>query len=980
MNLESKIHERRGEEQTLRENKAWLAGQREALEAALNSAPLETSLGVLVRTATDRLGQGARAAFYLANREGTTLHHVIGMPADYANAVDGFKISAESLSCGLAMHTGLPVLTSDVVKEPLWAPWLWMAQKADFRGCWSFPIRTTAGTFVGTFAVYWQQPREATSQDLELAALVTQAAAIIIARHTDAEMRREAEDALRESEQRLKLFIEHAPVAIAMFDQAMRYITASRRWLDDYGVTGDVIGRAHYEVFPEIPDNWKEVHRRGLAGEILHSEGDRFNRADGSVQWVKWDVRPWRTTLGEIGGILIATEDITDQKKAEEAVCKSEERLTLALAGGDLATWDWDIESGHVSFNERWARMREYEPSEIAPHVNSWTDGIHPDDLSVAKDTLDRYLTGQQATYECEMRVRTRSGGWRWILDRGKISARDIEGRPIRMSGTELDITERKRTEEALRDAQARLQRWNAELEEAVKVRTAELQESQQRLDLAQRAARIGSFDWNLHTGVNVWTPELEAMYGLKAGEFAGTQRAWEDFVHPDDRESAIAGVNHSLETGEPAEFEFRVVWQDGTIRWLLGRWQMFRANDGTPLRLTGVNLDITHRKKGEEELIQSQARLRALTTELNLAEQRERKRLAAELHDHLQQMLVLGKIQLSQAKRQAGGMPGCADLIKKVEDLLSDALVYTRTLVADLSPPVLSEHGLVAGLHWLAESMRKRNQVVTVVTLGPAEIRLPEDQMALLFQSVRELLINSWKYAGTEQATVTLEQSDAALRIVVSDQGRGFDPAATAAAAATGIPSGGLSSKFGLFSIQERMRALSGSFDIQSTPGHGTRATLTLPLKGFRQQKEICKKEAPNPSPASKVRVLLVDDHGMVREGLRIALEQRGDINVVGESWDGIDAVPAVEHLQPQVVVMDITMPNMNGIEATAHIKAACPQVHVIGLSLNVGRDNQEAMREAGADALLSKEADVVELYSCIVDAVRAGSGGGSP
>ena len=100
----------------------------------MNSAPLQTSLGVLVRTATDRLGEDARAAFYLANRECTALHHVVGMHADYANAVDGFQISAESLSCGLAMHTGLPVLTSDVVKEPRWVPWLWMAEKAGFRG------------------------------------------------------------------------------------------------------------------------------------------------------------------------------------------------------------------------------------------------------------------------------------------------------------------------------------------------------------------------------------------------------------------------------------------------------------------------------------------------------------------------------------------------------------------------------------------------------------------------------------------------------------------------------------------------------------------------------------------------------------------------------------------------------------------------------------------------------------------------------
>src|SRR5262245_38986627 len=177
----------------------WLTGQREALEAALNGAPLEKSLRALVRTATDWFGDGVRAAFYLADSEGATLHHVVGMPQDYAEAVDGFKIGPESLACGLATHTGLPVLTSDVTKDPLWAPWLWLAEKFHYHGCWSFPIHTATGTFIGTLAVYWPHPREATRLDLELAGLMTQSAAIIIARHTDAEVRRQAEDALRES-------------------------------------------------------------------------------------------------------------------------------------------------------------------------------------------------------------------------------------------------------------------------------------------------------------------------------------------------------------------------------------------------------------------------------------------------------------------------------------------------------------------------------------------------------------------------------------------------------------------------------------------------------------------------------------------------------------------------------------------------------------------------------------------------------------
>jgi signal transduction histidine kinase/ActR/RegA family two-component response regulator len=182
-----------------RPRQSWLAGQREALEAALNGAPLQHSLGALVRTATDWFGDGVRAAFYLADAEGATLHHIVGMPDEYAKAVEGFKIGPESLACGLATHTGLPVFTNDVTKEPLWAPWRWLAEKFGYRGCWSFPVHTTTGTFVGTFAVYWPEPREAAPSDLELAALMTQSAAIITARHMDAEVRRHAEEALRES-------------------------------------------------------------------------------------------------------------------------------------------------------------------------------------------------------------------------------------------------------------------------------------------------------------------------------------------------------------------------------------------------------------------------------------------------------------------------------------------------------------------------------------------------------------------------------------------------------------------------------------------------------------------------------------------------------------------------------------------------------------------------------------------------------------
>jgi signal transduction histidine kinase len=260
-------------------------------------------------------------------------------------------------------------------------------------------------------------------------------------------------------------------------------------------------------------------------------------------------------------------------------------------------------------------------------------------------------------------------------------------------------------------------------------------------------------------------------------------------------------------------------------------------------LQLRNIELEQAVHEK-TKELRQSQERLRALTSELILVEQRERKRLATELHDHLQQLLVLGKLEIGQGKRLASGVPGCEITLKRVDTVFSEALTYTRTLVAELSPPVLHDHGLAAGVKWLAEYMKKRfEQTVTVVVPDGQDLKLPDDHVILLFQSVRELLINSSKHAGTSEAMVRIEQCDDQLQIEVSDEGAGFDPAAVAA----GTSSEGISSKFGLPSVLERMRALGGLFTIDSALGQGTTARLRVRLA--RSGKEAnCIFRSPEP------------------------------------------------------------------------------------------------------------------------------------
>jgi CheY-like chemotaxis protein len=170
-------------DRALRQREALLAAQGKALEAALDDVPLASSLSLLVGAAVDRYGPSMRCAFYLANADGTALHHVVGMTPAYAKAVDGFAIGAQSLACGLAAHRGEPVLTADVMEDPDWKSWRSMAVQFGYRGCWSFPIRTSAGRYVGSFAVYSREPREATPADVDFASHVTRVAAIIISRH-----------------------------------------------------------------------------------------------------------------------------------------------------------------------------------------------------------------------------------------------------------------------------------------------------------------------------------------------------------------------------------------------------------------------------------------------------------------------------------------------------------------------------------------------------------------------------------------------------------------------------------------------------------------------------------------------------------------------------------------------------------------------------------------------------------------------------
>ncbi len=383
------------------------------------------------------------------------------------------------------------------------------------------------------------------------------------------------------------------------------------------------------------------------------------------------------------------------------------------------------------------------------------------------------------------------------------------------------------------------------------------------------------------------------------------------------------------------------------------------------------------------EELVSYQTQLRELTTELNLTEQRERQRIAMELHDYLSQLLVVGRLKLGQTRQVLEGDVEGLNLVKETEDVLDQALTYTRTLTAELSPSVLFEFGLLAALQWLANQMIHHGLNVDIESGGIEELKLPEEHAILLYQSTRELFLNVIKHAGTDHATLAIRKNQGMLRITVRDEGQGFSPTKEGT-----IPhQTDQSMKFGLFSIRERMITLGGSFEIDSQPGHGSTASLLLPL-ALESEKPSTKRETTDrkavdrtmakdappdssnilkSSTNTQIRILVVDDHVMVRQGLLKMLEGHEDLNLVGEAGNGEEAIALVDRLRPSLVIMDVNMPIMNGIEATSRIKAQYPNTIIIGLSVNAGEESLRAMLKAGAVALLPKEAAVADLYDMI-------------
>jgi len=390
-------------------------------------------------------------------------------------------------------------------------------------------------------------------------------------------------DGLRHSQERLQFFIDHAPGAMAMLDRDMRYIAVNRDWQVHHAPDGQsVLGRCHYDVYPDMKPAWRAAHQRGLAGQATKVEQERVALADGSAIWLRWEVQPWYEAPGTVGGVVLFVEDVTARVQSEEAAQVARQNLADLIGTIDGIVWEADAATFRFTFVSAQAeRLLGYPVNAWIDDPGFWAAHIHP----VDRDASVRYCvecTTEGRDHQFDYRMLAADGRVVWLQDR--VTVHVVDGRPVSLRGVMVDITERKRAEAALRESEERFR------------------------TLADSAPML------------VWTsgPDRRCdFFNRRRLEFTGraldpaARDGWAEGLHPDERQVVLARHEAAFEAQAPFQMDYRLQRADGEFRWMSAHAvPRFDASGGFA-GYVGTCVDITERRRAEEMRQRLEAQLR---------------------------------------------------------------------------------------------------------------------------------------------------------------------------------------------------------------------------------------------------------------------------------------------------------------------------------------------------------------------------------
>ena len=639
----------------LRERESWLIGQKEAFQAAMNTESLESSLNHLVNTAIRHYRDAnVRAAFYLADWDHKTFRHAAGMPEEYPFDVDDFEMETHSL------ETGDAVITPDVREEPRWEPWLWMAEKHDYRGFWSFALRTRNGPILGIFVLYFDRPRDATPRDHELAALITHTAAIIISSYNEAAQGTRIQESLRRKEEKYRTLFETIDEGFAIveviFDEAGQpidylFIETNPAFERHTGLR-DAVGQTMRSLIPDHEQVWFDVYGRvALTGKPERFEG----RAAALGYW--YNVFAFPTGSPDQNHVAIVFNDVSQRKRTNEALRESNERMRLLIEG----------------------------------------------------------------------------------ITESAIFTMDPDG------------------------------------------------------------------------SIDTWNTGSERLYGYREDEIIGQHF----IVLFTDEDKRVGLPERELETARTTGRSVVERWhvrKDGSTFFASGVVQPLGENRDEGF--VKIARDVTERLRAE-----SAQREKDLLKTLVTAQELERSRIARDLHDELGQQMTALRLKLELAGIQANG--NLLETIGEIKEIARKIDEGVDFLAWELRPAALDDLGLIPAIGKYVREWSGYSGVAISFDSSIGAARFSSAVETTLYRVVQESLNNVHKHASAADASVRLMSRDNSLMLIIDDNGVGFD-LEDPTVRTRGI---------GLIGMGERIKTAGGTLDIESKTGAGTTLYVTIPV-----------------------------------------------------------------------------------------------------------------------------------------------------
>lgn len=704
--------------------------------------------------------------------------------------------------------------------------------------------------------------------------------------------RKQAEQALIESEERLRAVVDNLPVGVWFTDEngvivygnsASRKIWSGARYVGpeefhEYKAWWAGTGK------PLAPDDWA-IARAVRNGETSLNEVLDIECFDGSKKTILNSAVPFYTPEGGLSGVVVLNEDITESKQAEEELRKSNRRLEiLAETAGRL------LISGRPQaiINELCRKIMNHLGCQVffnylvdeqrgCLQLNAW-EGISDETVGgierldygeavsgcVARD--GRRIVAEHISETRDPRTNlVRSLGIEAyaahpLISQGLVVGTLSFGTRTRPTFTEDELAlmravadqvaialERMGSIEELKATRRDLQKSHDILETRVRERTEELWQTVAGLEteIAERRKteealwRATAYNRRLIeaspdplvtidpdgriSDVNTAT---ENVTGCSRQELIGTDFS-DYFTEP---EKAREGYRLVFQEGLVRDYALEIRHRDGPVTPVLYNATVYRDEGGNVVGVFAAARDITERLKMEERLRRSNKHLRTLASELLMAEESERRRISVDLHDNVSQSLAVAKLRLDALLDQARECDMIGP-IREVRKLIDESIQQTRALMTELSPSVLYELGFEPAVEWLTEQVRTKHGIAVRFESDLRNRRLDQDVQILLFQAVRELLINVVKHAKAIEASISIREFGDHLRIMVRDDGVGFDVSRIDA----GVDAEG---GFGLFSLRERLQYFGGRLKVTSRSGKGTFVTVEIPRKKKRKMK----------------------------------------------------------------------------------------------------------------------------------------------